>query len=113
MQNLIYLIIGGLVGSVIFWLVWRPRKQQIKIITNRLVKIEEQLAKISQNEREIADLKAKDKEREEQILLCHQYLSKMTDFRDAANLENHVVASQRFRKHFEPLINKPENYISD
>jgi hypothetical protein len=66
-------------------------------------------------------LKNVSKEQDEQIITCLTYLSKMTDFKTDVELQTHIIASDRFRKHFKKLIDnqkskkndKTIDYISD
>jgi hypothetical protein len=113
-------IIGLLIGGI-FVLVFREVEGSLRHRTeNRLLKIENQIlrvereerkARIIQNESDIRELKTKDKEREEQVLLCLELVSKITRIRDDLDLTTQTAATRLLRVHLK--LNENDTYISD
>jgi hypothetical protein len=131
MQNIIYLVVGGVGLVVVSGLILKKKNRRQQICENqlselasRLQNLENKVAqngnKVAQNGREILNLQKIVQEQEELIMTCLNYLSKMTDFTTEASLHTHIVASDRFRKHFKKIMDAQASrnkittdYVSD
>jgi hypothetical protein len=72
---------------------------------------EERKVRITQNEIDIKDLKAKDRLREEQVELCLDAVSKLTTIRDDLDLTTQIAAQRLLRQHLK--LPQEDTYISD
>jgi len=72
---------------------------------------EERKARIGQNEADIRDLKVKDKEREEQVILCLEIAAKMTTIRNDLDLTTQIAAQRLLRQHLK--LPQEDTYISE
>ena len=113
-------VIGLLVGGI-FVLTFREVEGSLRHRNeNKLLKIENQIlrgereerkARITQNESDIRELKIKDKEREEQVLLCLELVSKVTKIRDDLDLTTQTAATRLLRVHLK--LDENDIYNSD
>jgi len=113
-------IIGLLIGGIIV-LIFREVEGSLRHRTeNKLLKAENQILrgereerkfKIIQNESDIKELKIRDKEREEQVLLCLELVSKVTKIRNDLDLTTQTAATRLLRVHLK--LSENETYISE
>jgi hypothetical protein len=112
-------IIGLLIGGI-FVFIFREVESSLRHRTeNKLLKVaneilrgerEERKNRIIQNESDIRELKTKDKEREEQVLLCLELVSKVTQIRNDLDLTTQTAATRLLRVHLK--LNENDTYIS-
>ena len=113
-------VIGLLIGGI-FVLIFREVEASLRHREeNSLLKAEnkilrgereERKVRIAQNESDIKELKIRDKEREDQVLLCLEMLSKVTKIRDDLDLTTQTAATRLLRVHLFKLQDE-DNYIS-
>lgn len=72
---------------------------------------EERKIRIEQNEADIKNLRVKDKEREEQVILCLEIATKFTTIRDDLDLTTQIAAQRLLRQHLK--LPEKDTYISD
>jgi|GEM_PF-2814478 len=89
-------------------------ENQLLRLENKILRAEreERKIRIGQNEADIKDLKAKDKEREEQIILCLEIAAKLTTIRNDLDLTTQIAAQRLLRQHLK-LPQQEDTYISD
>jgi hypothetical protein len=112
-------IIGLLVGGV-FVLIFKKVENSLRHREeNKLLRIsnqilreerEEQKNRIIRNENDIRGLKERDKDREEQVVMCLELLSKVTKIRDDLDLTTQTAATRLLRVH---LKLDEDTFISD
>lgn len=123
MQNIIYLFVGGIFGVLVAALLTQKNHKKNKaytrkIETNNSTLLEEKKElkdRVLRNEININNLTKIVEVQNEQIMMSLELISKLTYFRTHADVEQHIVASQRFRDYFDQLITTDvsDTYISD
>jgi hypothetical protein len=115
-ETWIGIIIGVAISSILIKgeasLRHREENQLLKI-ENKILRTEreERKIRIAQNEADIRELKAKDKEREEQVTLCLDAVSKLTVIRNDLDLTTQIAAQRLLRQHLK--LPQEDTYMSD
>lgn len=112
--------IGIIIGSAITSILVKGEASLQKREENQLLRSEikilrrereERKATVGRNEADIRELKARDKEREEQVILCLEIAAKFTTIRDDLDLTTQIAAQRLLRQHLK--LPQNDTYISD